>query len=94
MNNIDWSKLITAEDKARASVPSTVSRRQFKMQLAISGLSAQVETWIASQPELVQIAFEESGSFVRTDEMLVLGFDALGFTEEQVDQFFTEAARL
>ncbi|PSH58759.1 hypothetical protein FY050_03140 [Phyllobacterium endophyticum] len=83
------------EDTAPESViPTVVSRRQFKMQLAIAGFSTQVNAWISAQPELVQIAFNESGSFNRTDEMLVLGFDALGFTVEQVDQFFTAASRI
>jgi len=75
-------------------VPDRVSRRQFKMQLVISGLSEQVATWVASQNELVQIAFNESGEFVRTEPMMAAGFAALGFTPEQVDAFFTAAAEI
>jgi hypothetical protein len=77
-----------------AVVPNVVSRRQFKMQLAIAGLSTQVSAWVSAQPELVQIAFDESGSFNRNDEMLALGFDAFGFTMEQVDAFFMDASGL
>jgi hypothetical protein len=77
-----------------AVVPNVVSRRQFKMQLAIAGLSTQVSAWVSAQPELVQIAFDESGSFNRDDEMLVRGFTALGFTADQVDAFFTAASQL
>jgi hypothetical protein len=75
-------------------VPVSASRRQFKMQLAIAGLSSEVSAWVSVQPELVQIAFNESGSFNRNDEMLVQGFAALGFTAEQVDVFFTAASQL
>jgi hypothetical protein len=64
------------------------------MQLAIAGLSTQVSAWASAQPELVQIAFDESGSFNRDDEMLVRGFTALGFTADQVDAFFTAASQL
>ncbi|MBZ9603954.1 hypothetical protein [Phyllobacterium chamaecytisi] len=94
MSNIDYSKLITAEDKARVLIPDRVTRRQFRLQLIDAGLIEHVEGWIATQDVRTQAAYVDSGTFVRTDEMLVLGFDALGFTEEQVDQFFTEAAGL
>jgi hypothetical protein len=77
-----------------APIPNRVSRRQFKMQLAISGLSAQVTTWVAAQDELVQIAFNESGEFARDEPMMQAGFAALGFAPEQIDAFFTAAAAL
>lgn len=74
--------------------PDVVSSRQFFLQLALAGLTDQVSAWVATQYPLVQIAFNKSATFRRDDEMLVLGFDALGFTVEQVDAFFTEAAAL
>ena len=75
-------------------IPDRVSRRQFKMQLAIAGLSTQVEAWVAAQDDLIQIAFNESGEFVRQEPMMQAGFPALNFTSEQVDAFFTAAAAL
>jgi len=74
--------------------PDRVSRRQFKMQLEISGLASLVSDWVASQSALVQIAFNESGEFVRAEPMMQSGFTALGFTSDQIDAFFTAAASL
>lgn len=75
-------------------IPDRVTSRQFKMQLAILGLKASVDGWIASQSELVRIAYENSGTFVRTEPMMQAGFTALGFTPEQIDAFFTAAAEI
>jgi len=79
---------------AAIAAPSSVSRRQFKMQISINGVTAEVNAWVSSQPELVQIAFNESGSFSRTDEMLQQGFIDLGFTTDQIDEFFIAASSL
>lgn len=88
------SDIITAEQKAAVPVPSSVSARQFKLQLLASGLLVQVEAWIAAQDQAVQIAYTNSGTFVRSEPMMQTGFAALGFTPEQVDTFFTAAAKL
>lgn len=40
---------------------TSVSRRQFKMQLAIAGLLEQVEAWVAAQDPLTKIAYAEFG---------------------------------
>lgn len=77
-----------------AIVPDRVTARQFKLQLLAAGLLDQVEAWIATQPRAVQIAYEYSGTFVRDEPMMQAGFAALGFTEQQVDDFFTAAAEL
>jgi hypothetical protein len=75
-------------------IPDSVSARQFKMQLAIAGLRATVEAWIDQQDELTQIAYHNSGAFVRAEPMMQTGFTALGFTDEQIDAFFVAAAEL
>ncbi len=72
----------------------SVSARQFKLQLLAAGLLDQVDAWIASQGRPVQIAYEYSGTFVRSEPMMAAGFAAMGFTEEQIDAFFTAAAEL
>lgn len=74
-------------------VPDSVSARQFKLQLLTAGLLDQVEAWIATQDQAVQIAYANSGSFVRTEPMMQTGFAALGFTSEQIDAFFTAASK-
>lgn len=75
-------------------IPDRVSRRQFRLQLIDAGILDQVEGWIATQDIRTQAAYADSGTFVRTDEMLQQGFAALGFTELQVDAFFATAAAL
>ncbi len=76
------------------AVPDSVSARQFRMQLRISGLRDAVVTWIATQNELTQDAFEYSDKFHRDDAMMRSGFAALGFTDEQGDEFFIAASKL
>lgn len=78
----------------RSPVPHRVTARQFKLQLLAAGLLDQVEGWIATQSQAVQIAYANSGTFVRDEPMMQAGFTALGFTPEQVDAFFTAADRL
>ena len=75
-------------------VPSRITARQFKMQLEIDGLTSTVEGWVAQQTKLVQIAYANSGTFVRSEPMMVAGFRALGFSEAAGDAFFTAAAAL
>jgi hypothetical protein len=72
----------------------SVSARQFKLQLLAAGFLDQVDAWVASQSKAVQIAYEYSGSFVRTEPMMAAGFTGLGFTDQQVDAFFEAAAQL
>lgn len=86
--------IITAESKAKALIPDRVTSRQFKLQLYMSGLLSQVEAWVASQTQDVQIAFEYSGTFVRNEPMMVSGFTQLGFTSEQIDSFFLAASQI
>ncbi|WP_245273342.1 hypothetical protein [Phyllobacterium sp. UNC302MFCol5.2] len=79
---------------APVTIPDRVSRRQFRLQLIDVCLLSTVEGWIATQDERTQAAYADSGTFLRSDEMLQAGFSALGFTTEQIDAFFTEAAEL
>lgn len=77
-----------------APAPDRVTARQFKLQLLSDGLLDHVEGWIATQSQAVQIAYANSGTFVRDEPMMQAGFAALGFTPEQIDAFFTAAAGL
>lgn len=75
-------------------VPISVSARQFKLQLLASGLLDQVGAFVATQSRGVQIAFEYSGNFVRSEPMMAAGFAALGKSEADVDAFFLAAAEI
>lgn len=75
-------------------VPSLLTRRQFFLQLELSGLTEKVASWVSGQPKLLQIAFRESGSFKRDEPAMMAGFAALGFAADQIDAFFEAGARL
>ena len=75
-------------------IPDRVSARQFGLQLIALGLKSQVDAWIASQDASTQWAYDKSSTFVRTDEMMQSGFAALGFSTEQINQFFLAASLL
>jgi hypothetical protein len=89
-----WDALTQAYGVIPPTSINSVSARQFKLQLLASGLLDQVDAWIATQSKAVQIAYEYSGMFVRTEPMMAAGFAAMGFTAEQIDDFFTAAAEL
>ena len=72
----------------------SVSARHFKLQLLAANLLNQVDTWIATQTKAVQIAYEYSGTFVRSEPMMASGFKAMNFTDAQIDEFFKAAAAL
>ncbi|TBZ07755.1 hypothetical protein [Rhizobium leguminosarum] len=73
---------------------SSVSARQFRLQLRRAKLIDQVKAWVAQQDEETQDAFEYSRDFVRNSPMMEAGFAAMGFTVEQQDAFFEAAAKL
>lgn len=75
-------------------IPDRLSRRQFRLALIDVGLLEQVESWVAMQDIRTQAAYADSSTFLRSDEMLQQGFAGLGFSELQVNEFFTAAAQL
>ncbi|MBB3744992.1 hypothetical protein FHX10_004529 [Rhizobium sp. BK591] len=76
------------------SIPEAVSARQFKLQLLVVGLLDAVDAWVARQPRDIQIAYEYSGTFEKDSTMMTTGFAAMGFTSEQINDFFVAAAQL
>ncbi|NKM72289.1 hypothetical protein [Rhizobium laguerreae] len=77
-----------------ALMVSSVSARQFRLMLRRAGLVDAVKAWVAQQDGETQDAFEYSGTFVKDSPMMVAGFAAMGFGQQQVDDFFTAAAQL
>lgn len=75
-------------------IPDRVTSRQFKFRLLDMGLYEIVEGWVNSQDKRTQIGFETSSTFYKEDEMIQTGFKALGFTSEEVDNFFIEAGKI
>lgn len=85
--------LIVAYLSAGAAATS-VSARQFKLQLLAAGLLDTVDAWVAQQPRDVRIAYECSGTFVKDSPMMAAGFAAMGFSAAEIDAFFQAAANL
>lgn len=75
-------------------IPDAVTARQFKLQLLAAGLLDQVDAWISTQDRATQVAYEYSGTFVRNEQMMQAGFEAMGFTPQQVSAFFVAASKL
>lgn len=75
-------------------VPVSVTSRQFKMQLVISGIKPDVDAWVSEQPEVVQVAYEYSSNFVRDEPMMQAGFTAMGFSQQELNDFFIAASKL
>ncbi|NEJ73778.1 hypothetical protein GR197_25095 [Rhizobium phaseoli] len=71
-----------------------VSARQFRVTLRRAGLLDQVKVWVAQQDGEIQDAFEYSGTFVKDSPMMVAGFAAMGFSAQQIDEFFSAASQL
>lgn len=90
----DGKPVLPYVEPPAAPAPDRVTARQFKLQLLADGILDQVEGWIATQSQAVQIAYANSGTFVRDEPMMQAGFAALGFTPGQIDEFFTAAAKL
>ncbi|WP_442171088.1 hypothetical protein [Rhizobium leguminosarum] len=89
----DDNPAVVAFLKAGPEVLS-VSARQFRLMLRRSGLLDQVKAWVAQQDGETQDAFEYSGTFVKDSPMMAAGFKAMGFTPQQVTDFFVAASKL
>ena len=76
------------------SIPQVVSPRQVRLLLLSQGLLSQVEAMIAQQDEATKITWQYAEEF-RRDNPLLNGLAAnLGLSNEQIDQFFIQAAAL
>ena len=75
-------------------VPPVVSARQLRLQLLQDELLDETEAFIAAAPREVQIAFEYAVEFERYHPFITGAADALGLSQDQVDDMFRRAARL
>lgn len=81
------------------AVPVSVSPRQFRTALVLSGFSLStidnlISTLPSPQKELAKIAWEYSTEIHRDNELLNQMAPLLGFSEEQLDQLFVLASTL
>jgi hypothetical protein len=79
-------------------VPQSVSMRQARLALSAAGKLAAVDAAIASLPEpqktAALIEWEYSAAVRRTQPLVLSLAPALGFTDEQLDALFIQAATL
>lgn len=92
--NYEWHNGAWVRVEPPPIIPTRVSANQFGKQLVAQGLLDQVKIWVAAQDEATQWSFQRSATFVRDDPMMQAGFAALGFTSEQIDEFFVAASKL
>lgn len=81
-------------DHGNNAVPQSVTRRQALLALLAAGKLDEVELIVQSSPRAVQIAWESAGTFERNNPLIgSLGSQA-GFSDEDIDNLFEQAAKL
>lgn len=81
------------------SVPQVVTRRQARQALLLAGRLQDVQPAIDAiadpvQRSMVQIEWDDSQEFQRTRATLIALATAIGMTEADLDNLFTQAAQL
>ena len=99
-NGTEWVESATAEEIAEANkpiVPEVVTRRQFKIALAVLGYNEEnILNGINQLPEpnktIARISYVESGTFERnSDDLNFVAKTFLNLTDEQIDEVFLTA---
>lgn len=96
-----WVDSRTEEEKRTDLLGSLrpLTRRQFKLVLALHDLDGQIESAILAiddvkQKKFISIEYHESIQFERTNESVIQIFKLLNLTEQQVDDLWIEAMQL
>jgi len=97
-NGQEWIEGATPEEIAeyqKSLVPQVITRRQFKIALAVLGKNEQdILNGINQLPEptrtIALISYTEAGTFERSNpELIFVGKTFLQMTDEQIDNVFT-----
>lgn len=83
-----------SEITAITPVPQAITPRQTRLLLLQQGKLAEVEAMIAQQDEATKITWEYAVLFQRDDPLLNSLATNMGWTSEQLDQFFIAASQL
>ena len=92
--NTDFLTEIDLEIQRKESVASVITRRQFKIALAVLGKNEQdILNGISQLPEptrtIALISYTEAGTFERSNpELIFVGKTFLQMTDEQIDNVF------
>ena len=100
--NIDWSGMVTAEQKSAAAraalIPQSVTMRQARLAMLNAGILDDVEAMIATMPGDDGAAARIDWEFardVRRDWPLVAALGSqLGMSNEQIDDLFIYAGSI
>jgi hypothetical protein len=74
--------------------PNTISMRQCRLQLLALDLLDDIDAAVGSMDRAAQIEWEYANDVTRGFPLVVAMQQLLGMTDEDVDQFFTDAAKL
>lgn len=78
----------------REDIPQAISRFQARAALLDAGLLADVEIALADADPLTQLAWAEAIEWRRDSPTIAAIGDALGLTEEDIDDLFIEADKI
>lgn len=73
-------------------IPGSITPRQLKLALLDAGLLDAIEAFVAAAPREVQIGWNNTVEYLRTDALLNEMAAAFGMTAEQIDGIFIAAA--
>ena len=72
-----------------ASIPHSLTRRQFKLALIRSGLYEMVESMLSATTDLeLRVTYQEAQDFERDHPMIVQMAESLGKTDAELDDLF------
>lgn len=94
MSNIAWDQMISAEQKAAAAVPPSITPYQARKILTIVGLRSTVEQAVQEADQEVKDAWEYALKIERHSPLVTSIGAALGLTDQQIDHLFIAAAQL
>lgn len=93
-----WNVRELTTDELKARIPSSITKRQARQELIVSGLIGAVEAAIdaiqdPTQKALMLSWWNDSQTYDRDNPELISMADSIGLTEEQLDEMFLSASR-
>ena len=90
IDNLSAEQIAANAEAARiASIPRSLTRRQFKLTLIRLGLFETVENMIAASDDLeLRVTYQEAQDFERDHPMILQMAESLGKTDAELDDLF------
>ena len=98
-NGSIWVDYRTPAQILKAQCPDSVTRKQLKLQLTLSGFNmSTIDSAINSLPEpnrsIALISWNDSSEFDRNNTLLQVMASMLGISDSELDQIFIDASKL